>query len=121
MLNEEDNLPSPVLMDTEVGEESAVDQPWNFWKWLIPIYISVLCASIFFLFDFWITMIKSTEFELYIGTDNKIIWDLLPTLPPALMLIEWPFNMIPIDWPMLIFVELLFTVYLLMNFLIVSL
>jgi hypothetical protein len=37
------------------------------------------------------------------------------------MLFEFPFNMMPIDWPMLIFVELLFTVYILFNFIIVSL
>ena len=37
------------------------------------------------------------------------------------MLIEFPFNMIQFDWPMLIFVELLFALYLLINFLDVAL
>ena len=57
---------------------------------------------------------------IYIGDDNKLIWDLLPTMPTAFMLIEFPFNMIPMDWPMLIFVELLFTFYIFVNFLVVS-
>ena len=49
-----------------------------------------------------------------------MVWDLLPTIPTACMLIEFPFNIIPIDWPMLIFVEILFSFYLLVNFIIVS-
>lgn len=69
---------------------------------------------------FWVTVISSTEFLLYIGDDEKIIWDLLPTLPTVFMIIEFPFNMIPMDWPMLIFVELLFTFYIFINFLIVT-
>lgn len=36
------------------------------------------------------------------------------------MLLEFPFNLIPMDWPMLIFVELLFTLYIFINFLMVS-
>lgn len=45
---------------------------------------------------------------------------MLPTLPTVLMVVEYPFNMIPMDWPMLIFVELLFLFYIFVNFLIVS-
>ena len=66
------------------------------------------------------TVISSAEFLLYIGNDNKLIWDLLPTMPTACMIIEYPFNMIPMDWPMIVFVELLFTFYIFVNFLIVS-
>lgn len=36
------------------------------------------------------------------------------------MVLEFPFNLIPMDWPMLIFVELLFTFYIFVNFLMVS-
>lgn len=104
----------------ETPDSGSHDNPWAFWKWMIPIYASALCVGSLLALSFWVTVFKSTEFLLYIGDDNKIIWDLLPTLPPALMLIEWPFNMIPFDWPMLIFVELLFTFYLLLNFIIVS-
>ena len=32
-------------------------------------------------------------------------------MPCIWMLIEYPFNMIPFDWPMLFFVESLFTLY----------
>ena len=67
------------------------------------------------------TEATSSEFLLYIGSDDVLIWDLLPTLPTVFMLIEFPFNMIPIDWPMLVFVELLFTFFMLINFIIVSL
>ena len=66
------------------------------------------------------TVIQSAEFLLYIGDDDKIIWGLLPTLPTGCMMIEYPFNMIPMDWPMLIFVEMLFLVYILINFIVVS-
>ena len=48
------------------------------------------------------------------------MFDLLPTLPMIYLLIEFPFNMIPIDWPMLIFVQLIFTLYMILNFLSVT-
>ena len=70
--------------------------------------------------SYWVTVVTSSEFLLFIGSDNKLVWDLLPTLPTAFMILEFPFNMIPIDWPMLIFVELLFSTYIFFNFLIVS-
>ena len=57
---------------------------------------------------------------LYIGDDDKAIWGLLPTLPTAFMMLEYPFNMIPMDWPMLIFVEMLFLFYIFVNFIVVS-
>lgn len=112
--------PVSVLIETEGAEEANIDQPWNFWKWIIPIYISVICVSILILCSYWISVINSEEFLLVSRLDKEAIWDLLATLPPTLMLVEWPFNMIPIDWPMLIFVELLFTLYLIINFVIVS-
>ena len=36
------------------------------------------------------------------------------------MMLEYPFNMIPMDWPMLIFVEMLFLFYIFVNFIVVS-
>ena len=66
------------------------------------------------------TEATSAEFLLYLGSSDILAFDLLPTLPTVLMLIEFPCNMIPIDWPMLIFVELLFTFYMLINVIIVS-
>lgn len=108
------------LIEADVVEEAAIDQPWNFWKWIIPIYLSVICVSMLLLGSYWITVVNSEEFLLDSRFDKEAIWDLLATLPPALMLVEWPFNMIPVDWPMLIFVELLFTFYLVINFVIVS-
>lgn len=104
----------------DVPEIKSPDNPWAFWKWMIPVYAAVLCVATLLVISFWVTVFGSTEFLLYIGDDDKVIWDLLPTLPMGLMLVEWPFNMIPFDWPMLIFVELLFTLYLLINFIIVS-
>lgn len=119
---DEDNIMVIETMDSAEGTrgEKQIDQPWAFWKWLIPIYASVLCIANLLSISFWVTVFGSTEFLLYIGDDNKVIWDLLPTLPPILMLIEWPFNMIPFDWPMLIFVECLFSLYMFINFLIVT-
>ena len=70
--------------------------------------------------SYYVTVIQSSEFLLYIGDDDKVIWALLPTLPTAFMIIEYPFNMIPMDWPMLFFVEMLFLFYILVNFIIVS-
>ena len=103
-----------------INSQVDLEQPWHFWKWLIPIYSSVLCVAILLFISFWVTVASSDEFLLYIGDDNRVVWDLLPTLPVVFMIIEWPFNMIPIDWPMLIFVELLFTFYILIDFIVVS-
>ena len=80
----------------------------------------MLCISVVLSFSYFITEWSSSEFLLYIGDDEKTIWALLPTMPTLLMLVEYPFNMIPMDWPMLIFVELLFLFYIFVNFLIVS-
>lgn len=106
--------------DSDDDHEEHLEQPWHFWKWLIPVYSAILCCSILLTLSFWVTVIQSSEFLIYIGDDNKVVWDLLPTLPTACMLIEFPFNMIPMDWPMLIFVEILFSFYLFVNFIIVS-
>ena len=96
-----------------------MDNPWTFWKWLIPVYNSVLCISTLLTVSYVITAFSSAEFLLYID-NGKIVFDLLPTLPTVFMIVEFPFNMIPFDWPMLIFVELLFSFYMLLNFIIVS-
>ena len=87
---------------------------------MIPIYAAILSISVLLTLSFFATVIKSNEFLLYIGDDNKIIWDLLPTLPTAYLLLEFPFNLIPMDWPMLIFVEILCAFYFFVNFLMVS-
>lgn len=105
---------------SDSSADENLEQPWTFWKWLIPVYSAILCVSVLLTFSFWVTVMSSDEFLLYIGDDNKAIWDLLPTLPTAYMLIEFPFNMIPIDWPMIIFVEALFSLYLFANFLVVT-
>ena len=73
------------------------------------------------MFSYWITVVGSSDFLTFIGDDQAIIYHFLPTMPLVCLAIEFPFNMIPMDWPMLIFVELLFTIYLLIDFLIVSL
>ena len=65
--------------------------------------------------SYWITEATSSEFFIYVD-DDKLLYDFLSTLPTILLLIEYPFNMIPFDWPQLIFVELLFSVYMLINF-----
>lgn len=101
-------------------DENESEEPWKFWKWLIPIYNAILCVAVLLTLSFWVTVVTSSEFLLYIGDDNKVIWDLLPTLPTVCMFIEFPFNMIPFDWPMLIFVELIFLFYITLNFVIVS-
>lgn len=68
--------------------------------------------------SFFVTVYGTEEFLLYVGSENdEIAWILLPTLPTAMMVFEYPFNMIPMDWPMLIFVELLFLFYIFINFL----
>ena len=98
-----------------------MEAPWQFWKWLIPIYISLLCISFVLTLSYFITVINSSEFILYIGDDNEAVWIILPTMPTVLMMFEYPSNMIPMDWPMLIFVEGLFCLYILINFMIVAL
>ena len=106
-------------MSTE-SEEDEMEQPWHFWKWLIPIYASLLCVSVVLTTSYFITEINSSEFLIYIGDDNEVVWILLPTLPTVLLMVEYPFNMIPMDWPMLLFVELLFAFYILINFVVVA-
>ena len=70
--------------------------------------------------SFWIGLETSADISDYTGGENKIMFDLLPTLPLVYLIMEFPFNMIPLDWPMLIFVQLLFSVYILCNFLAVT-
>ena len=94
--------------------------PWHFWKWLIPLYNAVLCVSFLLIILFFVSTVNSNEFLLYVSDDNLVIWDLLPTMPCVYLLIEYPFNMIPMEWPMLFFVELLFTIYMLLNFIVVA-
>mmetsp|Transcript_18616 Transcript_18616/g.23179 ORF Transcript_18616/g.23179 Transcript_18616/m.23179 type:complete len:118 (-) Transcript_18616:678-1031(-) len=107
--------------DEHTGEEEAsFEQPWLFWKWLIPLYAGCLVLSVVLTFSYWVTEATSSEFLLFIGSSDILVWDLLPTLPTIFMLIEFPFNMIPIDWPMLVFVELQFLLFMLFNFIMVS-
>jgi hypothetical protein len=106
-------------MDTETDEEEY-EQPWHFWKWLVPTYISILVVSILMTLSFWVEVFGSNEFLIYVGDDNKVIYNLLPTMPTVVLLIEFPFNMIEFEWPMIIFVELLFSIYMLINFLMVA-
>ena len=70
--------------------------------------------------SYWCTVYGSTDFLIYTGPDQKILYHLIATVPVCCMLIEFPFNMIPIDWPMLAFVELQFLIYLFINFLVVT-
>ena len=118
--DEQQAFPLNSQISEENSEEEKLEQPWHFWKWLIPIYASILCVSVLLTLSYWMTVIKSTEFLLYIGDDDKVIWGLLPTMPTACMVVEYPFNMIPMDWPMLFFVELLFLFYIFVNFIVVS-
>ena len=103
-------------------DDDSMSQPWHFWKWLIPVYASLLCVSVLVTISFFVTVYGSEEFLLYVGDyDDEVAWIFLPTLPTAMMVFEYPFNMIPMDWPMLIFVELLFLIYIFINFLYVAL
>ena len=96
------------------------DQPWVFWKWLIPVYVSLLCVSVMLTISYWVTEATSAQFLIYIGSNNDLMFDLLPTLPTVYLLVEFAFNMVPIDWPMLVFVYMLFTLYMVLNFIAVS-
>lgn len=102
------------------GEEGELEQPWQFWKWLVPLYASILCVSLLLTLSFWVEVFGSAEFLIYVGDDYKFIYDLLPTMPTVCMILEFPFNMIEFEWPMLIIVELLFTLYMMINLLMVA-
>mmetsp|Transcript_10971 Transcript_10971/g.14837 ORF Transcript_10971/g.14837 Transcript_10971/m.14837 type:complete len:181 (+) Transcript_10971:503-1045(+) len=104
------------------SEEEEMEAPWTFWKWLIPVYTSIFCVSIMLTISFWFSEATSSQFLIYVhDNDEKVLFDLLPTLPTIYLLLEFPFNMIPFDWPMLIFVEALFSIYMLINFVALSL
>ena len=106
--------------DLNDAESQNDEQPWHFWKWLIPVYAAVLCVSMLLFLSYWFTVFGSPEFLIYIGNDSDLIYDFLPTVPIFCMLVEYPFNMIQLDWPMLIFVEFLFALYVLLDFVHVS-
>ena len=98
-----------------------MNAPWYFWKWLIPFYNAILVISVLLTICWWGTVVTDSEFLVYIAGESRAVWDLLPTLPTILMLLEYPFNMIPMDWPMLVYVVLLQTLYLLVNIVVVGL
>ena len=50
-----------------------------------------------------------------------MLWDLITTVPFLLILLEYPFNQIPVSWGMLSFDVLVILLYLLLNFILVTL
>ena len=105
--------------ESDEEENEKFEQPWTFWKWLIPIYSSVFCVSWMLMISYFVTSATSSEFFIYVD-DDLILYDFLAVLPTFVLLVEFPFNMIPFDWPQLIFAELLFTFYMLINFIALS-
>ena len=92
--------------------------PWVGWKWVIPFYISCLVNAVTLLVVYFVSISTDGSFLIYTGNDNLLVWDMLPTLPVIFFLIEYPFNMIPFDGHMVLFPQLLFLFYLLINFIV---
>jgi len=72
------------------------------------------------LLNFWITEFSDDEFLIYTGSGGELLWDLITTIPFLVILLEYPFNMIPVSWGMLMFDLIIVIVYLGFNFVIVS-
>ena len=116
---------SMVLADTttdniKAGHISKVETPWRYWRWLIVIYQSSAVLSMTILFNFFITELSGDEVLIYTGSEGKIQWDLVSTIPFVMLMIEYPFNQIPISWGMVFFNLALVNFYLFVNFIIVT-
>ena len=72
------------------------------------------------LINFWITEFSDDEFLIYTGSGGEVLWDMITTVPFLLILLEYPFNQIPVSWGMLVFDIIIVSLYLLFNFFIVS-
>ena len=95
--------------------------PWLFWKWIIPLYISVVTTQLVIFLDFLIAVISNDPFLIFTRTEGEVVWIFLPLVPTLLILFEWPFNQIPFDWRMVFFPILLCLFYLMMNLIICAL
>ena len=73
-------------------EIKAAEMPWLFWKWIIPLYISVVVNQLALFFDFCVAELSNDPFLIFAGSDDKSLWLLLPSVPTILILFEWPFN-----------------------------
>lgn len=98
------------------GGRDGGNMPWVGWKWVIPFYISCLVNAVTLLVVYFVSIATDGSFLIFTGNDNLLVWDMLPTLPVIFFLIEYPFNMIPFDGHMVIFPQVLFVIYLLINF-----
>ena len=87
---------------------------------MIVIYQSCFVLNFAILVNFWITELTNDEFLVYTGSGGDLFWDLITTVPFILILIEYPFNQIPISWGMLLFDLLLINVYVALNIVIVT-
>ena len=76
--------------------------------------------SLTILLNFWITEFSNDEFLIYTGSGGDILWDLITTVPFLLILLEYPFNQIPVSWGMLLFDLIIVCLYLLLNFIVVT-
>ena len=70
--------------------------------------------------NFWITELTNDEWLVYTGSGGDFFWDLITTVPFILILLEYPFNQIPVSWGMLLFNLLLINLYVGANILIVT-
>ena len=70
--------------------------------------------------NFWITELTNDEWLVYTGSGGDLFWDLITTVPFILILIEYPFNQIPVSWGMLLFNLFLINLYVGANILIVT-
>ena len=72
------------------------------------------------LVNFWITELGDDEFLIYTGSGGDLLWDLICSVPFILILIEYPFNQIPISWGMLLFDLLVINLYIALNIVLVT-
>lgn len=103
---------SYIIDDIENEVNTSNMEASNYWKWIIFFYqmcfVSCLLASLVF----WTTVIFFNENYDVTGEHDFAILVSLHTVPSLLMLIEYPFNMIPWDWHFLPFDLFMLLIYL---------
>lgn len=108
---------SYILDDIEAEVHTSNSLASTSWKWIIFFYQMCFVCCLLASSVFWFTVIFYNETYDITGDHDFAILVSLHTVPTLLMIIEYPFNMIPWDWRFLPFNLGVMLLYLLDTFL----
>jgi len=94
---------SYILDDIEAEVNTSNSLTSTNWKWIIFFYQMCFVCCLLASSVFWFTVIFYNETYDITGEHDFAILVSLHTIPSCLMIIEYPFNMIPWDWRFLPF------------------